>query len=247
MEPIERPAPGYRRRILIEPTIGQVTATLEDDYHRMAVALAFAGNAVTGIEGSMDRSPWTTCPGALAQLRTTFLGQPLSALIAREARVRNCTHLFDLATFAAAHAGEALPIAYEIEVADPVEGVSIARLWRNGVLLYDWSYTDQAFVAPETMAATPFAELGRWIGAQPAERQEAARILRWATMIAMGRRLEIVAGSSATRFASGACFTLQPDMAAIARRRPGAEVDFSHGDAAPLADRAALFACEALL
>ena len=180
-------------------------------------------------------------------MRATFLERPLGALITREARVRNCTHLFDLATFAAAHAGEALAIAYEIEVSDPVEGVSIARLWRNGVLLYDWGYTDQAFVAPETMAAMPLAELGRWIGAQPAERQEAARILRWATMIAMGRRLEIAAGSSATRFASGACFTLQPDMAPIARRRPGAEIDFSYGDATPLADRAALFAGETRL
>lgn len=44
--------PGYRRRILIEPDPGCVTAEVEDDYHRMVVTLRHAdGNVTDEIDG----------------------------------------------------------------------------------------------------------------------------------------------------------------------------------------------------
>jgi hypothetical protein len=238
----DNPLPGFRRRLLIEPAPGEVTAELEDDYHRMLVTLRFADGIVTGIEGKMKRSPWTTCPGAIAQLQASFVGRALDAAITRDERIRHCTHLLDLAIFAAAHAGEARPLVYEVEVADPIDGVRRAQMWRNGARLYEWKYTDKQFLAPSSMAGMPAGGIGRWIEAEPAERQEAARILRWAAMIAMGRQLDIEDGSAATRFATGACFSLQPAMAAIARRRPGAAIDFRDTGTLPLADRSDRFA-----
>ena len=233
--------PGYRRRILIEPAAGTVTAELEDDYHRMVVTLDHAGGAITRVTSAMKRSPWTTCPGAMAQLEATFLGKSLDAASVRDEKTLNCTHLFDLASFAAAHAGEVAPIAYEIAVSDPVDGVTEAVLRRDGALLFHWTYTEAAYVGPTDMAGMPTSAIGRWIAAQPAELQEAARILRWAAMVAHGRRIAMPAGMSATRFASGACFTFQPETAKVGTRRPGADVDFSAPGRAPLADREAMF------
>lgn len=228
---------GYRRRILILPGEQAVTAELEDDYHRMAVTIGFADGIISAVDAVMKRSPWNTCPGAIAQLRATFLGRAINADVSRADKVSNCTHLFDLAQFALGHAGERASVAYNIEVADVVDGRYRAQLWRNGERLYDWHYSDEAFLAPAEMVDLPVAEIGRWIVGEPADRREAAKILRWASMVAKGRQFAIVDGSSATRFASGACFNLQPAMAALSRRRPGAAVDFSATAGMPLADR----------
>lgn len=237
--------PGYRRRILIEPGEGVITTELEDDYHRMVVTLGHADGVITSVESAMKRSPWTTCPGAMAQLRATFLGKALDAASVRDEKTLNCTHLFDLATFAAAHARETAPVSYEIAVSDPVDGAVKARLWRDGGLLFDWRYTDSGmFTAPADMAGMPMTEIGRWIAAQPRDLQEPVRILRWATMIAHGRRIEMPAGISATRFATGACFTFQPEMAKVGTRRPGADVDFTALGEPPMADREDMFVRE---
>jgi len=234
--------PGYRRRILIEPRPGSVTAELEDDYHRMAVTLTHAGGVITAVDSAMKRSPWTTCPGAIAQLGATFLGKALDAS-ARDEKTLNCTHLFDLATFAAGHAGGSAPVSYEIEVSDPVDGSVEARLWRDGAPVFHWRTTDGILTAPADMAGIEMMTgIGRWIAAQPAALQEPARILRWAAMVAHGRAIAMPAGMSATHFATGACFTFQPDMAKQGTRRPGADVDFTAQGRSPLADREAMFA-----
>jgi hypothetical protein len=232
---------GYRRRILIEPGPSVVTAELEDDYHRMVVSLTHAGGIITAVESSMKRSPWTTCPGAIAQLEATFLGKNLEDTSVRHEKTHNCTHLFDLATFAVAHAGELASITYEIEVSDPVDGAVSAKLWRNGEKMLDWSYRDGLFTAPVELEGLSFNDLGRWIALQAAELQESARILRWAALVAHGRKLDLPSGMPATRFASGACFTFQSDTAKVGMRRPNADVDFSALGAPPMVDRDDMF------
>ena len=61
-------APAFRRRILIEPSPGHVTAELEDDWHRMIVTLFHDSGIVRAVQSDMKRWPWTTCRGAIAQL-----------------------------------------------------------------------------------------------------------------------------------------------------------------------------------
>ena len=233
--------PGYRRRILIDPGDDTISAELEDDYHRMVVTLTFADGAITGVDSAMKRSPWTTCPGAIAQLRSTFLGKSLDAASVRDEKTQNCTHLFDLATFAAAHAGERAPVTYEIAVSDPVDGGVEARLWRDGLPVYHWLYADGAFTGPADMAGMPMSGIGQWIAAQPTGLQEPARILRWASIIAMGRALDMPSGMPATRFATGACYTFQPETAKAGVRRPGADIDFTILGQQPMADREDMF------
>ncbi|PXA82810.1 hypothetical protein DMC47_44905 [Nostoc sp. 3335mG] len=237
--------PGYRRRILIEPAPGCVTAELEDDYHRMVVTLRHADGVVSDVSSQMKRAPWTGCPGAMEQLRRTFEGHPLAAFARRGEKTRNCTHLHDLALFAAGHADEAAPIAYDIHVSDPADGVREARLDRDGALLLHWTLDGDRFLAPADLAGRRMHELGDWIAAQDKPTAEVARILRWASMIAQGRAMDMPAGMPATAWPLGSCFHFQPEVARDSTRLPGADVDFSAPGMAPLADRASSFVSHA--
>ncbi|WP_298690598.1 DUF2889 domain-containing protein [uncultured Sphingomonas sp.] len=228
--------PGFRRRILIEPRSGRVSAELEDDWHRMTVVLKHDDETITAVDSVMTRRPWTTCPGAIDRLTETFVGVALAQAARRGEKTSNCTHLYDLALFAAAHAGDDRAVAYDIHVSDPVDGARTATLTSEGTVRLAWTIAGDAMLAPLELEGASFAAIGGWIaGLDPALR-EAARILRWATILSFGRQMTIPAGISGSRFATGACFTFQPDRAAIARRNPDADSDFSHGPG-PLADR----------
>lgn len=241
--------PGYRRRILIEPGQGpggaagkyQVTAELEDDYHRMVVTLTHKDGVVTEVSSEMKRSPWTLCPGAMAQLAETFTGVALADVARRGQKTANCTHLHDLTLFAAAHADESAPIAYDILVTDAVDGARRATLSRNGAPMLDWtlqgSAMNEVFTSPAELAGRQMSQLNEVIAQQDKTRAESMRILRWASMVAHGRVRDMPAGMSATEFPAGSCYNFQADRAPGSFRRPGADIDFSKPGAAPMADR----------
>ena len=234
--------PGYRRRILIEPRPHQVTAELEDDYHRMVVTLTHQNGIVTEVGSEMKRSPWTLCPGAMAQLAATFTGTPLAGFPKRGERVQNCTHLHDLALFAAAHAGETAPIAYDVMVTDPSDGLREAHLKRDGQPLLDWQLSGDVFLAPLALEGRRLTEMNDWIASLDRAGAEAARILRWASFIASGRGRDMPAGMAATAFPGSSCYNFQPERAPHSTRRPGADIDFSLPGAEPMADRTEAFA-----
>lgn len=233
--------PAFRRRILIEPSPGVVTAELEDDWHRMVVTLTHRDGVVVEIDSDMTRWPWTTCPGAISRLSQTFTGAALDALARQGERTQNCTHLHDLALFAAAHANEGAPVAYDVTVSDPVEGRRVARLLRNGEPMFVWSQENDRFAAPSSLAGLRLSDLGPWISELDADMREGARILRWAAIMAYGRAMDIPEGLSATTFAGGACYTFQPDQARVSKRRANVPRDLSADGQQPLSDRAGAF------
>ncbi|HEX7821314.1 MAG TPA: DUF2889 domain-containing protein [Sphingobium sp.] len=232
---------GFRRRILIEPATRHVTAELEDDYHRMVVTLHHADGIVSQVDAEMKRAPWTLCPGAIAQLAATFSGEPLADFARRGEKTQNCTHLHDLALFAAAHADRQAATSYEIYVTDAVEKRRSTKLWRNGTLVFDWHLDGDLFRSPGDMAGLNMGELNPWIGTLDPAGKEAARILRWASILALGRGMSIPVGLSATAFPSGSCYNFQPGRASKSTRRPDADVDFSVPGLAPMADRGDAF------
>lgn len=234
--------PAYRRRILIEPAPGAVTAELEDDYHRMVVTLVHDGETVRDVVAEMKRWPWTTCRGAIDQLPRTFVGKPLAAFAKAGERPLNCTHLHDLALFAAAHAHESAPVAYDVTATDPVDGRRELTIHRGGELVHHWTFQDDVATAPEAIAGRGFLELGDWIAGLDPAAKEAARILRWGSMVGRGRQMDIPAHSTTDRFPTGSCHTFQAGIAEQARRLPDADVDFSAPGREPLADRALAFA-----
>src|SRR5947209_9060741 len=104
----------------------------------MAVTLRHDGVVITSVTAEQDRAPWTTCPGAVAQVERTFTGVPLVQAASRGEKSANCTHLYDLAQLAAAHAADARPVVFDIFVSDPAAGRRRLELRRDGVVVLDW-------------------------------------------------------------------------------------------------------------
>lgn len=224
--------PGFRRRIRIVPEKGAVAAAVEDDFHCMAVTLRHDGTRIGTVEARTIRAPWSTCPGAEQVLRDTFTGVALAEAAKRGAKQANCTHLHDLAVFAAAHAGDLAPVTYDVLMADPVAGASLAEIRRDGAAVLAWTLEGMTLTAPADIAGRTLFELRDWIAGLAREQREAARILQWASLIAHGRQIPLAEQSDATRMPPN-CYTFQPDMAAMARR-VGAIFDFSGAGREPL-------------
>lgn len=229
--------PGYRRRFLVTSGPGWARSDLEDDFHHMHVTVRHADGIATAIEPVMERWPWTTCPLAGAELQRTFIGQPLAAFAGHGDKLQNCTHLYDLATLAAAHAGDEETLVYDVLVSDPVEGRRQAELRRNGVTVMRWADQGGRFIEPAELAGTSLYDMRAWLDGLDPERQEQARILRWGSMVSHGRTLPLEEQSDASRM-QPRCFTFQPRNAAEARRI-GEIRDFSGGAQEPLAARLA--------
>jgi hypothetical protein len=223
--------PGYRRRFRVTPAPGVVMSELEDDNHCMAVTLRHEGGVVTAVRAEQERAPWTTCPGAVAKLEQTFTGTPLAAFAQRGEKPANCTHLYDLAQLAAAHANDTGPLVYDILASDPVEGRRLLELRRNGTTLLSWTEENGRLAAPAEVAGLNLMDMGRWLASLPPDEQEPARLLRWGALVAHGRTLPFSEQSDATRMPPS-CFTFQPDQAALAKRIGGGR-DFSSGAAEP--------------
>lgn len=224
--------PGFRRRIRIVPEAGAVTAAVEDDFHHMTVTLRHDGARILAVEARTIRAPWSTCSGAEQVLRETFAGVLLAEAARRGAKARNCTHLHDLAVFAAAHAGEAQATLYEALVSDPLAGGIEAEIRRDRAVMQAWTLDGMTLTGPAELAGRDLMALRDWIAALPSGQREAARILQWASIIAHGRQIPLDQQSDATRMPPN-CYTFQPDMA-LKAKRVGAIVDFSRAARAPL-------------
>jgi hypothetical protein len=220
--------PGFRRRFIVTPAPGRVSAEVEDDYHCMGVTIHHDSGVATKVESVMQRIPWTTCPGAVAQLEQTFKGVPLEGFVARGQKKANCTHLHDLALLAAAHASDSAPLVYDLLVSDPIDGRRRAELRRNGTWVLGWTVADGRIVAPEELAGVAFDNMRSWVDSLDPQRQEAARLLRWGTILAHGRTISWERQSDSSRLPIGNCYTFQPERAVIAKR-VGAIRDFSQG------------------
>jgi hypothetical protein len=222
---------GYRRSIrLVAPTPGRVVADLEDDFHHFTVTLGHDGERVTAVEGGAHRYPWTTCPGAVVPLREVAgatLSLDANALTATVDPRRNCTHLFDLASLAVAHAARGTSARrYEISVADRDQGRTVATLDRDGEPCLRWEVQGTRVVGPAPYADVPLrGGFLAWASANlDTEEAEAAVVLRRACDISMGRMMDLDAIERADELAeimTGTCHTFQPGIMETSLRVKG--------------------------
>ncbi|BFM07763.1 hypothetical protein [Halioxenophilus aromaticivorans] len=224
--------PGFRRRIDITPAELSVTAELEDDFHRMAVTIHHDGKQITDVLPVQTRAPWTTCDGALNVVKKTFIGRALNDCQRVGGKKKNCTHLFDLTQWAAAHAQDNSATRYDVAVSDPHLGISYAQIEKNALMEYQWQLRGFEVVAPKELAGMPLHQMRSWVESQSDEKIEAARILQWGAMIAHGRLRPMDEQSDASKMPPN-CYTFQPDNALLAER-VGEIKDFSVNGIEPL-------------
>jgi hypothetical protein len=227
---------------MVTPAVDRVVSELEDDYHCMGVTIHHDGKLATAIEPVVARAPWTLCPGAMAVLTQTFTGVALDQFASRGEKRANCTHLHDLAVLAAAHVFDCAPLVYDILASDPVDGARRAELRRNGTAVLSWTIVEGRFVEPAQLVGVRLDNMRDWIDSLDRERREAARLLRWGTMISHGRSLPADwAPGAGYMAAAGSCYTFQPRRMNEAKHI-GAARDFSAGVAQPLEHRPVLSA-----
>ncbi|MGI8797445.1 MAG: DUF2889 domain-containing protein [Acidimicrobiia bacterium] len=229
---------SYRRRIrLIVTEPGVVEGGLEDDFHHFEVTLHHDGERVLDVDARSVRWPWSTCPAAAGPLRA-LAGMELSprclAVGEHTNPKANCTHLFDLAGLAVAHAargGERRQYDAEVPSGRGDDRAAV-RLWRDGELVLAWTLSGRAIGSPPPYDAAPWkGGFFRWADTTlPVEEAEAAIVLRRACEIGMGRGMDLDGVDRADELAElmqGVCYTMQPVVIGTARRNKGTIRDFS--------------------
>jgi hypothetical protein len=227
--------PGYRRRIRVTPSPGEVLSELEDDFHCMTVHLRHENGVVTDVQSEQERAPWTTCPGAIAVLEKSFKGAPLGRVPGTAQKKINCTHLYDLAVIGAAHALDPAPVVFDVVSADPIDGYREMILRQDGDTVMHWRESNGILTNPEEIAGLTTHTLNDWIASLEPKRQEYARILRWAARVAMGRFVPQNEDLNPLTLPLS-CHTFQPGVVEHAGRAMQKR-DFSSGEASPLDGR----------
>lgn len=238
--------PGiYRRRILIRGGPGWTHADMEDDPHRYGVRLRHDGERVVAIEDLPLRTPWTLCRAAAAQIRK-LVGMPLSpdptAVFRHADPGRQCTHVFDTAGLAVAHAARGT-VRRDYEIEAPywqADGPRELILHRDGAEVLRWTVDDRRIVAPQAYAGRDWQKLLNWARETLVHRDdfEAVVVLRRAAMISGSRTvtLDPLANAAETGHVDNACYVFQPDVAPLARRIVGSTRDFTDARELLLAD-----------
>ncbi len=215
-----------------------VTAWVEDDFHHFGLTITHNDYIVTDVSAHTERAPWSTCAAAGLPLRV-LTGKPLiqrASDVGRYIDMRlQCTHLFDLAGLALAHASHRRTHRrYEAVVRDvPRHGAAQALLSRDGEVALAWHVSDATISDPPSHAGRSLSRGFRaWTETMPEEEAEQAFVLRRAIMVAGGRKVDL------DRFDNAAdtgmppvCHTYQPENLPSAMRNKGSTRNFEGGAA----------------
>jgi hypothetical protein len=228
---------AYHRRIRLTAAGSEVVAEMEDDFHHFEVRLGHDGQRVTEIHSAAIRYPWSTCPLAGERLEP-LKGMRLSARSTAHAQVvsprSNCTHLFDLAGLAIAHAAaRRARRQYDIRIPDRQGNRTTATLHRDGELFLRWEVAGREIIDPPPYAGQRLrgARFIEWAESQlEPEEAEGALVLRRALDIGMGRGMDLDPYPNAAAIAEmvgPVCFTFHPDQARLGTRMKGTTWDFA--------------------
>ena len=250
------PQGSYRRRLRMVISdhatdgSGVVDGGLEDDFHYFTVRIVHDRSCVRKVTAHAIRWPWTTCPAAADALHA-LEGMELSPDCLAVGSVadpkQHCTHMFDLAGLAIAHAARGGAAGttrqYDVEIPHQAQagGEVVVHLARDGVLLLAWTLDGRRVVAPPTYADAPWRRgFFRWAEETfDADTAEAAIVLRRACDIGMGRGMDLDAVERALELEqvmSGVCFTMQPEQIQVALRHKETIRDFDLDPDAALAE-----------
>ena len=223
----------------------KVVAWLEDDFHHFGIELRHDGDKVTAVKGMAERYPRDTCPGAVDILQEV-VGMPLderSTALGQHTNMRfHCTHMYDLLGLAIAHAACAREHRrYEAMVPDRqalaganadsrFAGPTRPELYRDGIQVMSWQVEGNLITGPADYAGI---SLGRgfrqWTETLGLDEAEAAHVLRRATLIALGRLIDLQAiPLEGVKGTEGVCHSFQPEVARHSGRMIASTRDYSN-------------------
>jgi hypothetical protein len=212
----------------------EVVAWLEDDFHHFSVTITHDDEFVTDVSMLALRHPYSTCPTAAEPIRE-LIGAPLvkrASDVGQWINMRmQCTHIFDLAGLALAHAAAGRTHRrYQTTIDDRsiVEvhptgrrtlGSGRAVVLQDGIEVLVWDIDGHEITGPNEWAGQSlnkgFRAKTETLELEPAEH---ATILRRAIMIAGGRSADRDTASLPRENTKAAvCHTYQPSQ------RPNAE------------------------
>lgn len=229
--------PGMRRAVLLDPRPGRIRAFVEDDVHHFEVELAHRDGIITHVAARTIRHPWTTCTGAGPLLADRLCGVALADAAGFDSPYAHCTHLYDLALLAAAHARDARPTLFRMFVADAVAGRRRAVLERDSAILIDWPLDRETILPPHHQAGLSLRAIRQWGAALPVDEREAGLLLRRVVFISIARTFDPDTDIEIPNPPPGACFTHQPEHFDPEARMRGSRRDFTSADEGPLAPR----------
>jgi hypothetical protein len=238
----------HRRHELRAVDDRTVVAGIEDDMHRFELTLRHDGVVVTAVEGRAVRWPWAPCVEA-ATVIDAIVGLPLSrscsAVGAWTDATSQCTHQFDLAGLAVAHAarhvaGGAVARSYLAVVPDWQRHPYDAWILRDGVEVLRFTVGERCLEAPEQFAGVALNQrFIQWCGEHlNDDATEAALLLRRAAWMSPARHIDLerfpMIGES--RVKPGVCFATQPERVAIGFRNRNSLRDYGDHPQDLLAD-----------
>jgi hypothetical protein len=218
---------SLHRVLLIEATESRVEAELIDNVHQFCVSIDHDGHRVRAIESRAVRFPWTSCPAGLGRLKA-LVDTPLRQETERGApidKAQQCTHLFDLAKLAIAHAFDAGRLRYDLRVdAEPGGDDAEAGINRDGIPILRWSVRGGLIVSDGPFQGHATTGRAMWPDAvaDDAAMIEAAILLRRGLLVFFGRRRS-KGTTHATQlpYMQGACLSFQPGVMEDAVRPAG--------------------------
>jgi hypothetical protein len=234
----------YRRHIRLDAHGRQVVGELADDAQHFRVRLRHDGARVVSLDGEAVRHPWSTCAEAREPLRD-LEGMPLSRRCTAVGEVANarhhCTHWFDLAGLAVAHAAAARASReYRCAVWGAPDAIVDATLERDGEPLLHWRLDGMTIhAAPPFNGRSLKGAFQSWAEAElEADLAEAAIVLRRASYISPVRFFDLdrYERPGDVTPIGGQCFTYTDGNAQRAQRQRGSKRDYTHRPEALLAE-----------
>lgn len=238
-----KPNPAYgsgifRRRMSLRVAGHRVAVDMEDDNHGFRVRLEHDGDRVTGLEIDAVRHPFNTCPEAIRLLQQRLLGLRLDeeekTLRTRLVPGENCTHMYDMALIAMAHARDAEScVIYDMEVEDECKGITTARVARDGQTIHTWKIGNHTLLAPAEHAGQPVMRgFYQWASrAFSGIPREAAMVLQRAYFVAQSRRYSYAPAAdhpaTSDGMPRGSCYSYNAGAVERAHRSDGTIRTFS--------------------
>jgi len=235
----------FRRRVVLISQEMSVRAGVEDAYHSFRLTLKHDRHAVVALDAQALRVPLSTCPAAtiaLSRLVGTPLDASLSSLRREHSPRSHCTHLYDLASLALAHALRQGRRQYDVEIPDEYPGAAWSRVLLNDVEVHRWQTYRNTIQAPDTLRGHPLLRgFNEWAQrAFTGDALEAARAFQQGYFVSRARPwgIEADAGQSVAHHAAmrGACFSYAPEVMATAIRLAGTTRDTTDAGTPLLAD-----------